>query len=83
MYRNCLPQNRNEGQVPSTQEAKNMGQEARTIPKICAVLEDHQEVHNSNVVEVEGDIAEQIVYVLITLDPLIAISPLDLLRCAL
>ena len=35
------------------------------IPKICAVLEDQQEGHNSTVVEVEGEIVEQTVYVLI------------------
>ena len=44
--------------VPSTQEAESMGQEAGIIPKICVVLEDHQEGHNSIVVEVEGEIIE-------------------------
>ena len=42
-----------------------MGQEAGTILRICAVLEDHQAGHNSTVVEVEGEIAKQTVSVLI------------------
>ena len=42
-----------------------MGQEVGAIPKICAVLEDHQEGHNSTVVEVEGEIIEQTVSILI------------------
>ena len=40
MCRNHPLVNRNEGQVPSTQEAKTVGQELGIIPKICAVLED-------------------------------------------
>ena len=65
LRRNCPLENKNEGQVPSTQEAKTVGQEAGTIPKICAVLEDHQVGHNSTMVEVEGEIAEQTIFVLI------------------
>ena len=42
-----------------------MGQEAGTIPKICAVLEYHQAGHNSTLVEVEGEIFERNVSVLI------------------
>ena len=52
LRRNCPLENRNEGQVPSTQEAETVGQESGIIPKICAVLEDHQECHNSTVVVV-------------------------------
>ena len=65
MHKNYPLENRNEGQVPSTQEAKTVGHEARIIPKICAVLEYHQEGHNSIVVEVEGEIAEHTIFVLI------------------
>ena len=65
MSRNCPLVNRNEGQVPSTQEVETMGQESGIIHKICTVLEDHQEGHNSTVVEVAGDIVEQTVFVLI------------------
>ena len=61
LRRNCPLENRNEGQVPNTQEDEIVGQEAGIIPKICAVLEDHQAGHNSTVVEVEGEIAGQIV----------------------
>ena len=53
MRGNCPLENGNEGKVPSTQEVENVGQDAWTIPKICAVLEDHQEGHNSTLVEVE------------------------------
>ena len=52
-------------QLPSTQEAETVGQEPWIIPKICAVLEDHQEGHNSTVVEFEGEIAKQTISVLI------------------
>ena len=57
LHWNCPLENRNEGQVPSTQEAETVGQEAEIIPKIFVVLEGHQEGHNSTVVEVEGEIA--------------------------
>ena len=40
---------------------------ARTIPRIYAALEDFQEDHQSNVVEVEGKIAKQYVSILIDL----------------
>ena len=65
LCKNCPLENRNEGEVPSTQEAKTMGQEVGIVPKICAVLEYPQEGHNSTVVEVEGEIVEQTVSILI------------------
>ena len=65
LRRNCPLENRNEGKSPSTQEVETVGQESGTIPKICAMLEDHQEGHNSTLVEVEGDILEQTIYGLI------------------
>ena len=37
----------------------------RTIPRIYVALEDLQEDHQSTVVEVEGKISKQLVYVLI------------------
>ena len=39
LRRNCPLENGNEGQVPSTQEAKTVGQKEGIIPKICVVLE--------------------------------------------
>ena len=42
-----------------------MGHEIGIIPKICTVLENHQEGHNSTMVEVEGEIVEQTVSILI------------------
>ena len=41
-----------------------MGQVARTIPRIYATLEDRQEDQQSTVVEVEGNIAKQYIYIL-------------------
>ena len=42
-----------------------MGQVARTIPKLCVILEDHQAGLKSTVVEVDSEIVEQTVFVLI------------------
>ena len=42
-----------------------MGQVTRTVPRIYAALEDLQEDHQSNVVEVASKIVEQSVSVLI------------------
>ena len=42
-----------------------MDREVGSIPKICAILEDHQAYHQSTVVVVEGEIAEQTVSILI------------------
>ena len=58
LHKNYPLENGKEGQVHSTQEAETVGMEAGTFPKICAVLEDHQEGHNSTVIEDEGEIAE-------------------------
>ena len=44
-----------------------MGQVARAVPRIYAALEDHQEDHQSTMVEVAGNIVEQ--YVSILIDP--------------
>ena len=44
-----------------------VGQVARTIPRIYPALVDFQEDNKSTVVEVEGNIAEQSIYVLIEL----------------
>ena len=42
-----------------------MGQVVRTIPRIYAALEDHQEDHQSNMVEVEGKISKKSISILI------------------
>ena len=65
IHRICPLENGNEGQVPITQEAEIVGQEAGTIPKIFTVLEDHQEGRKSTVMEVEGKIVEQTVSIFI------------------
>ena len=61
MLRNCPHRNGNVSQVYNIQGVETMGQVARTIPKIYAALEDRQENHQSNVVEVEGKIAKKFV----------------------
>ena len=58
LHKNCPLVNKKEGQAPSTQETETVGQEARIIPKIYAMLEDHREGHNMTMVEVEGEIAK-------------------------
>ena len=83
LRRNCPLDNRNEGQVPRTQEVEIVGQEEGIIPKNFAMLEYHKEGHKSTVVEVEGEIVEQTIYFFVDLDRLTSISPHDLLRCAL
>ena len=65
LRRNFTLENKNEGQVPKTQEVETVGQEEGIIPKICAVLEDHHAGHSSTMVELEGQIVEQNVSVLI------------------
>ena len=49
------------------QEAEMVGQVARIVPRIYAVLKDRQVYHQSTVVEVEGNIAEQSISILIDL----------------
>ena len=58
MINYCPHQNGNEGQVHNTQGAETPGHEAGTISRICAALKDHQEGHQSTMVEVEVKIAE-------------------------
>ena len=65
MLRNCPHRNGNVSQAHNIQEAKTVAQVARTVPRIYAALEDRQEDHQSNVVEVEGKIAKQSVSILI------------------
>ena len=47
------------------QEVETVVQVARTVPRIYAVLEDHEEDHQSTMVEVEGNIVEQSISILI------------------
>ena len=65
MRRNCPLENENARPAYNIQEAETMGQVARDIPRIYAALEDHQEDHQSTMVEVVGKIAEQSVSILI------------------
>ena len=47
------------------QEAETVGQVARAVPRIYAVLEDRQVDHQSTMVEVAGKIIEQSISILI------------------
>ena len=65
MRRNCPLENESARLAYNIHEAEIVGQVARTAPRIYAALEDHQEDHQSIVVEVEGKIVEQSVSILI------------------
>ena len=65
MRRNYPHENGNVRKVHNIQGVEAAGQVARNIPRIYAVLKDHQEDHQSTVVEVEGKIAKQAVSILI------------------
>ena len=65
MCRNCPLKNESARSTYNIQEAETVGQVARVIPRIYAALEDHQEDHQSTVVEVAGKIVEQSVSILI------------------
>ena len=59
MHRNCPLENENARPTYNIQEAETVGQVSRVVPRIYAALEDHQEDHQSTVVEVAGKIVEQ------------------------
>ena len=65
MHRNCPLEDGNAKPAYNIQEAEIVGQVARVVPRIYAALEDHQEDHQSTVVEVAGNISKQFVFVLI------------------
>ena len=67
MHRNCPLENVNTKLDSNIQEEETMGQVPRVVPRIYAALEDHQEDHQSTMVEVAGKIVEQ--YVSILIDP--------------
>ena len=53
MRRNCPLKNESARSAYNIQEAEIMGQVARAVPRIYAALEERQADHQSNVVEVE------------------------------
>ena len=67
MRMNCPLENENATPTYNIQEAETMGQVARVVPRIYAVLEDRQADHQSTVVEIAGKIDEQ--YVSVLIDP--------------
>ena len=67
MRRNCPLENESVRPAYNVQEAETMGQVARVVPRIYAGLVDHQEDHQSIMVDVAGKNAKQSVYVL--MDP--------------
>ena len=58
LRRYCPLENANARTAYNIQEEETMGQVAREVPRIYAALEDFQEDHQSNVVEVIGKIVE-------------------------
>ena len=84
MHRNCPLEDGNARPAYNTQKAETMGQVARVVPRIYAVLEDLQEDHQSIVVEVAGKIVEQSISILIELGSThIYITPRVVDICAL
>ena len=65
MHRNCPLENGYVRKSHIIQGVEMVGQVARTVPRIYVALEDLQADHQSTMVEVEGKIVEQSVYVLI------------------
>ena len=65
MHRNFPLENKNARPTYNIQEAETVGQVARVIPRIYAVLEDRQADHQSIVVEVADKITKPSVSVLI------------------
>ena len=59
MRRNCPLENKNTRPAYNIEEAETVGQVERVVPRIYASLEDRQEDHQSTVVEIVGNIAEQ------------------------
>ena len=64
MYKICPLENESARTYYNIQEEETVGQVARVIPRIYTALEDHQEDHNSTMVEVVGKIDEQSVSIL-------------------
>ena len=56
MHRNCPLESESARPYYNIQEAETLGQVARAVPRIYVALEDHQEDHQSTVVEVTGNI---------------------------
>ena len=67
MQRNFQLETENARPAYNLQEAETVGQVVRVVPRINAALEDHEEDHQSTMVEVAGNIAEQSVSILIDL----------------
>ena len=65
MHRDCPLENENARPTYNIQKAEMGGKLVRAVPRIYAVLEDHQENHQSIVVEVAGKIVEQSISILI------------------
>ena len=65
LRRYCPLENESARPAYNIQKAEIVGQVAREVPRIYAALEDHQEDHQSTVVEVAGKIVEQSVSILI------------------
>ena len=65
MRRNRPLENENASLAYNIQEAETMGQVARDVPRIYAMLEDLQADHQLTMVEVAGKIVDQSVSILI------------------
>ena len=62
---NCPHENGYVKKAHNIQGDETAGQVARTVPRMYASLEDHQEDHHSIMVEFEGKIVEKSISILI------------------
>ena len=65
MRENCPLDNESARPAYNLQEVETVGQVARVIHNIYTALEDHQEYHQSTVIEVVGKIVDQSISILI------------------
>ena len=67
MHRYCPLKSESARPAYNLQEEGTVGQVARVVPRIYAMLEDHKAAHQSIVFEVAGKIVEKFVSILIDL----------------
>lgn len=64
LLRNCRHRKENTRNINNIEEDFIIEDVARTIPETYATLQDHQEYHQSVLVEIEGTIAKQYISIL-------------------
>ena len=63
--RDC-PQNQGgRPQIYSAQEAQNVGDVGQSIPHIYAALDNKQAEHQASIIQMDGKLCDQVIYILI------------------